>query len=36
MDSSHDLSIHLDRGLSAEQENRWSFEVAWEVANKGI
>ncbi|KAK0089385.1 hypothetical protein PV325_007543 [Microctonus aethiopoides] len=34
MDSSHDLSIHLDRGLSAEQENRWSFEVAWEVANK--
>uniref|UniRef100_A0A2I4JH69 Glycogen [starch] synthase n=1 Tax=Stichopus japonicus TaxID=307972 RepID=A0A2I4JH69_STIJA len=24
----------LDHGLSAKEENRWVFEVAWEVANK--
>ncbi|KAH0560730.1 hypothetical protein KQX54_007705 [Cotesia glomerata] len=30
----HDLSVYMDRGRNAEQENRWSFEVAWEVANK--
>ncbi|XP_057331627.1 glycogen [starch] synthase [Microplitis mediator] len=34
MDSLHDLSVYMDRGHNAEQENRWSFEVAWEVANK--
>lgn len=26
----------MDRGQTAQQENRWNFEVAWEVANKGI
>lgn len=35
MDSCHDLSVFMDRGHTAEQENRWNFECAWEVANKG-
>lgn len=34
MDSCHDLSVYMDRGQTAEQENRWNFECAWEVANK--
>ncbi|KAK9508059.1 hypothetical protein O3M35_007805 [Rhynocoris fuscipes] len=34
VDSAHDLSAVMDRGLSAAQNNRWTFEVAWEVANK--
>ncbi|XP_034935641.1 glycogen [starch] synthase [Chelonus insularis] len=34
MDSCNDLAMYMDRGQSAEQESRWSFEVAWEVANK--
>lgn len=25
----------MDRGLQAEEENRWTIEVAWEAANKG-
>lgn len=25
----------LDHGLSAELENKWVFEIAWEVVNKG-
>lgn len=25
---------YLDHGLSAEQENKWVFDVAWEVVNK--
>ena len=25
----------LDKGASAAENNRWLFEVAWEVANKG-
>ncbi|KAL1117747.1 hypothetical protein AAG570_004062 [Ranatra chinensis] len=29
-----DLSVLLDRGQSAAQQNRWTFETAWEVANK--
>lgn len=34
-DSMVDLSGFLDRGFSANLENRWTFEIAWEVANKG-
>lgn len=34
VDSSHDLSA-LDRGARAADSNKWFFEVAWEVANKG-
>uniref|UniRef100_A0A146L2D4 Glycogen [starch] synthase n=2 Tax=Lygus hesperus TaxID=30085 RepID=A0A146L2D4_LYGHE len=34
VDSGCDLSRILDRGFSASQNNRWTFEVAWEVANK--
>lgn len=36
MDSSNDLLEFMDRGYSAQHENRWYFEVAWEAANKGI
>lgn len=25
----------MDRGMQAEEENRWTFEIAWEAANKG-
>ena len=25
----------LDRGASAAAHNKWLFEIAWEVANKG-
>ena len=35
-DSSHELRAFLDRGQAANQENRWTFEIAWEAANKGI
>lgn len=35
MESNTNLVGLLDRGLAAEQENRWCFEVAWEAANKG-
>ncbi|XP_076642400.1 glycogen [starch] synthase isoform X1 [Halictus rubicundus] len=34
MDSSNDLTEFMDRGYSAQHENRWNFEVAWEAANK--
>lgn len=34
-DSGADLSSFLDGGHSANRENRWTFEVAWEAANKG-
>lgn len=33
-DSCVELLGFLDRGLEAEQQNRWNFEVAWEAANK--
>lgn len=33
VESSTDL---FDRGESAQSENRWTFEIAWEVANKGM
>lgn len=36
MDSSNDLLEFMDRGYSAQHENRWNFEVAWEAANKGM
>lgn len=36
VDSSHELRAYLDRGQAANQENRWTFEVAWEAANKGM
>lgn len=25
----------MDRGMQAEEDNRWTIEVAWEAANKG-
>lgn len=34
VESSGDLLGFLDRGHSANRENRWTFEVAWEAANK--
>lgn len=36
IDSSNDLLEFMDRGYTAQHENRWNFEVAWEAANKGI
>ena len=27
---------YLDHGLSAEHENKWVFEISWEVVNKGM
>lgn len=33
-ESKTDLLDFLDRGQSANRENRWTFEVAWEAANK--
>uniref|UniRef100_A0A7R9K086 Glycogen [starch] synthase n=1 Tax=Timema genevievae TaxID=629358 RepID=A0A7R9K086_TIMGE len=34
VESQHDLLSHMDKGQLASLENRWSFEAAWEVANK--
>uniref|UniRef100_U5ET57 Glycogen [starch] synthase n=1 Tax=Corethrella appendiculata TaxID=1370023 RepID=U5ET57_9DIPT len=34
VESSSNLLEYLDRGHSANTENRWTFEIAWEVANK--
>lgn len=34
VESNLDLLEFLDRGHSANRENRWTFEVAWEAANK--
>lgn len=36
VDSNYDLLRFLDRGEVAAYQNRWTFEVAWEVANKGM
>lgn len=33
-ESKTDLLEYLDRGHSAARENRWTFEIAWEAANK--
>lgn len=34
-DSVYDFLSIMDRGQAAMDENRWTFESAWEVANKG-
>uniref|UniRef100_V5GUK6 Glycogen [starch] synthase n=3 Tax=Anoplophora glabripennis TaxID=217634 RepID=V5GUK6_ANOGL len=33
-ESYSNMSACMDRGMAAEEENRWNFEVAWEAANK--
>lgn len=33
--SVNNLLLCLDRGFLAQEENKWTFEIAWEVANKG-
>ncbi|CAF4887596.1 unnamed protein product [Pieris macdunnoughi] len=33
-ESTHDLLSYMDRGQAASNENRWTFETAWEAANK--
>ena len=35
LDSTNDLLGNMDRGQTAQIENRWNFEVSWEAANKG-
>lgn len=30
-----DTQVEYDHGKSAEEEHRYLFEIAWEVANKG-
>jgi glycogen synthase len=34
VESNVDLLEFLDRGHTANMENRWTFEIAWEAANK--
>lgn len=34
VESSGDLLEFFDKGYAATRENRWTFEIAWEVANK--
>lgn len=34
-ESYSNLLALMDKGQQAEEENRWTFEVAWEAANKG-
>lgn len=34
VESTLELLDFFDRGHSANRENRWTFEIAWEVANK--
>ncbi|XP_050302005.1 glycogen [starch] synthase [Anthonomus grandis grandis] len=33
-ESTSNLLAFMDRGMTAEEQNRWTFEVAWEAANK--
>ncbi|EFA05468.1 Glycogen [starch] synthase-like Protein [Tribolium castaneum] len=33
-ESYFNLMACMDRGTQAEEENRWTFEIAWEAANK--
>ncbi|XP_066257630.1 glycogen [starch] synthase [Euwallacea similis] len=33
-ESYSNLLTCMDRGMTAEEQNRWTFEVAWEAANK--
>lgn len=35
VESMNNLLAWMDRGMTAEEENRWTFEIAWEAANKG-
>jgi glycogen synthase len=35
VESTQDLLAFMDKGESANMENRWCFETAWEAANKG-
>lgn len=35
VDSAHDFASFMDKGQRAACQNRWTFEIAWEVANKG-
>lgn len=35
VDSAHDFVNMMDRGQAANFQNRWTFETAWEVCNKG-
>lgn len=35
VESQQDLMAYMDRGEMAQQENRWTLEIAWECANKG-
>lgn len=28
--------FEMDRGETATAQNKWVFEIAWEVANKGL
>jgi hypothetical protein len=35
MESQNELLAFMDRGEMASCQNRWTFESAWEVANKG-
>jgi hypothetical protein len=35
MESQNELLAFMDRGEMASCQNRWTFEAAWEVANKG-
>jgi len=35
MESQNELLAFMDKGEMASCQNRWTFEAAWEVANKG-
>lgn len=35
MESQNELLAFMDKGEMASMQNRWTFEAAWEVANKG-
>jgi hypothetical protein len=35
MESQNELLAFMDKGEIASIQNRWTFEAAWEVANKG-
>lgn len=34
-ESMSNLMACMDKGMQAEEDNRWTIEVAWEAANKG-
>jgi hypothetical protein len=35
VESQNELLAYMDKGEMASCQNRWTFEAAWEVANKG-